>query len=315
LTTNRPRDVPDPQLLNAVNLVRKLPLRWRADDSGAGAIAAKERGWFEGEGECARALAAEAKMDICYGGGFGGAWPLLVGGERVLAPAMPVTIRAQRESGIDGEYRREGDSIWREAVGVEELFLTASDRQPPPGQPFEILWFGESERFILRSGHLEVSDLFGELRVPAHRTLLENLLVRGWRICPDVIATLGCADHEGPQTVEVRRPAILSSDAPSLDGAAFMSARADVERVRESADRIIVRSVGGAESSFGLQQQTSGWKLTLQSGRYVFTSIHLERGETALKVRATLADDLDGMAPGMRGRLVFDLRADLVALG
>jgi hypothetical protein len=254
-------------------------------------------------------------MDIVRGGGFGSTWPVLVGGGRTLAPAMPVAVGTQRESGNDGEYRRGDAAIWREAVGSEELFLNIGDGQPPPGQPFELLWFGESERFIVRGGLLEVSDLFGELRVPAQPALLEKLVVRGKRIGSDIVASLRWSDHGQPQTIEVRRPALLSPNVSSLDPAAFMTARADVSRVRAMADHILIQTADGAESSFRLREHASGWELTLESGGYVFTRIHLQRGGTTLKLRASLADDFNAMAPGMRGRLVFDLRSDLVALG
>jgi hypothetical protein len=315
LTFNPPRDVRDRQVIHAVDLIRRLPLRWSVDESGASAEAVEERGWFDGAAECARALAAETRMEIIDGAGFGGTWPLLVSGERMLAPAMPVSVGRQRESGSDGEYRRESGAIWREAVGLEDLFLTTAVAQRPPGRAFELLWFGEFERFTVRSGHLEISDLFGELRVPAHRPLLEKLLMRRRRLSSQVIASLGWAEHEGPQTIEVRRPAILSPDAPSVDPVAFMSTRADVARARESGDHIWIQTVAGEESSFAIREQASGWRLTLSRGSYMFTNIQLEKSETALKLQATLAGDLDGMAPGIRGRLVFDLRSDLVALG
>jgi len=254
-------------------------------------------------------------MDISWGCGFGGSWPLLEGEERTLAPAMPAAIGTQRESARDGEYRREGDTIWREAVGVEDLFLTADDLQPPPGHPFDLLWFGESERFTLRAGFLEISDLFGELRLPADRDLLERLLVRGRRLHPDVLSSLQWPARDGPQTVEVRRPAIVSKGAKETDPVIFLAARIDVEHLREVDDQIVVRTVDGKESSFEAQEHATGWRLTLRSGDYVFTDIHLERTESTLSVRALLASNLDGMAPGVRGRLVFDLRSHLVALG
>jgi hypothetical protein len=254
-------------------------------------------------------------MDISCGRGFGGSWPLLEGEERTLAPAMPAAIGTQGVGARDGEYRREGDSIWREAVGVEDLFLTADDSQPPPGHPFDLMWFGESERFTLRAGFLEISDLFGELRLPADQDLLERLLVRGRRLHPDVLSSLQWPARDGPQTIEVRRPAIVSAGAKAMDPVIFLAARIDIEHLREVADRIVVRTVDGKEGSFETQENATGWRLTLRSGDYVFSDIHLERTESTLSVRASLARNIDGMAPGIRGRLVFDLRSHLVALG
>lgn len=303
-----------PHLLHAVEMVRRRPLRWTAAAGVRTAKVAPERGWFEGVGECARALAAAARMEIVQGRGFGGSWPLLVGDTTILAPAMPVAVGTQRESGSDGNYRLIGDTVWREAVGFEDAFLTSDDSQSPPGHPFDLLWFGESERFTLRSGFLEISDLFGELRVPASAELLENLLVRGRRLHPDVLSSLRYTNHAGEQTFEVRRPLILNANARSLDPRAFLSVRADVEHAREVADRIVVRTVDGAESVFEIQELASGWRLTLLSGNHALASIQLERGETTLSIRATLASDRDGLSPGMRGRIIFDLRSDLVAL-
>jgi hypothetical protein len=254
-------------------------------------------------------------MDICYGSGFGGTWPLLEDEERILAPAMPAAVGTQRESGSDGEYRRDSGSVWRVAVGAEDLFLTTDESQQPPGRPFDLLWFGESERFTLRAGYLEISDLFGELRVPADQDLLERLLVRSRRLHPEELSSLHWADRDGPQTIEVRRPSIVSTSAEATDPVVFLAARIDVEHQREVADQIVIRTIDGTQSSFEVQEHATGWRLTLRSGNYVFTDINLEKTESTLSVRVTLASSLDGMAPGMRGRLVFDLRSDLVALG
>lgn len=296
-------------------MVRRMPLRWAVDDGGLMAQSAVDRGWFWGARECARVLANEAGMEVTRGRGFGGTWPLLEGEEGFLAPAMPAAIGTQRECGSDAEYRRDGDSFWREAVGAEDLFLTTNGSQPSPGYPFDLLWFGESERFIVRAGFLEISDLFGELRLPADQNLLERLLVRGRRLHPDVLSSLAWPDREGPQTIEVRRPSIVSTSAKATDPVIFLAARIDVEHLQEVGDQIVVRTVDGEESSFKAREHATGWRLTLQSGNYVFTDIRLERTESTLSLRASLASNIDGMALGMRGRLVFDLRSDLVALG
>jgi hypothetical protein len=254
-------------------------------------------------------------MDTTSWSGFGGTWPMLVGEGKTLAPAMPAVIGTRGESGSDGEYRRDSTSIWREAVGAEGLFLTADDSQPPPGRPFDLLWFGESERFALRAGFLEISDLFGELRVPAEQELLEQLLVRKKRLHPDVLSSLHWTGGDGSQTIEVRRPSKLAERAEATDPGVFLAARIGVEHLKVVADRIEIRTSEGTKSIFEAQEHATGWRLTLRSGDYVFTDIWLEKTESTLSMRATLASSLDGMAPGMRRRLVFDLRSDLVALG
>jgi hypothetical protein len=66
---------------------------------------------------------------------------------------------------------------------------------------------------------------------------------------------------------------------------------------------------------FSRESTADGWSLILREGAYVFTEIRVERRGAALCVIATISDRIDGLAPGMRGRMIFDLRADLVALG
>ena len=47
----------------------------------------------------------------------------------------------------------------------------------------------------------------------------------------------------------------------------------------------------------------------------MLNEIRLDHTSNMLILSATLDPRIDALAPGMRGRLIFDLRSDLVALG
>jgi hypothetical protein len=315
LTGEPPRLAEEAGLDRAAELVRRSPLCWAAGDSGRSIDAVLDRGWFEGADECARVLSSVAPVEIVAGAGFGGAWPMLIGAGRVLAPAMPVAVGTDVHGAIDGEYRRAGNSIWREAVGVDEPFLAMAGPQGAPGTPFDLLCFGRSERIILRAGDLEIEDLFGRLTVPGTADLLDRVLVRALRLNPEILSSLRVVGNRTQQVVEVRRASALSADERWRDAAAFLASRADVEGVRSRGGCVEIVCAGNTTASFALDEFVEGWQLTLSDGRYPLTGIHLERRSAVLGVRATLASWVDGLAPGMRGRLIFDLRSDLVALG
>jgi hypothetical protein len=273
------------------------------------------RGWFLGADECARVLATEAQFDSCEGGGFGVGWPILRGGTWTVAPALPVAVSEEMAIGVDGEYRPDASGVWREAGGAEDLFLTPELSPPAPGAPFDLLWFGDFERFTVRGGTLEIEDLFGVLRTPVSQQLLDRLLVRSRRIEGEALAGLSMIDREGPQTIEVRRAEDLSQDDRWRDASCFLTARTDIETATPRGAIIEARVVGGATAIFGHEEDEDGWRVTLRDGRYVFTEIRLSRRAKTLSLCATLESEIDAMAPGMRGRLIFDLRTDLVTLG
>ncbi len=310
------RDPLEAGIVRALDLVRRLPLRWAASDEGRSVDTVLEAGCFEGAEESARVLSTVAALEIVEGGGFGGTWPLLQASGRVLAPGMPAAVGAASSRAVDGEYRRDGEGIWREAVGVDEAFLTIGEpRAAPPGAEFELLCFGETERYTVRAGVLEIEDLFGLLAVPATADLLDRVLVRGRRLKPEALSSVRAAEHAKPQVVEVRRPLALSAKARWRDAEAFLAARADIASTRSRGGRVEIIGADKAASMFALEEHEAGWRLTLQKGRYPLTAIHLEQRSTTLHVRAALADWIDGLAPGVRGRLFFDLRSDLVTLG
>ncbi len=315
MTGNDRRRVADPAIDRAVAGILNRPLRWSDRDRGDTEESVLARGWFRGAGECARVLAAQARLETGECRGFGVSWPILKSGARTLAPAMPVAVSGEMAAGVDGEYRRDSTGVWREAGGEESLFLTPDPLQPAPGTPFDLLWFGDFERYLVRGRTLEIEDLFGILRIPANPRLLDRLLIRSQRVEGGVLVGLPMIDQSGPQTIEVRRSDELSPQERWRDASFFLSARADIENARSRGATVEAQVVGGSTAIFGLDEDQDGWRLTLRDGRYVFTDIRVSRRARTLRLCATLDGEIDALAPGMRGRLVFDLRADLVTLG
>ncbi len=305
----------DPRIDRAVTLVQRLPLRWSDRDGGNTAETVLARGWFLGADECARVLATQARLEIRAGGGFGARWPILRNGPWMVAPALPVAVSGETAVGVDGEYRGDTTGVWREAGGAEDLFLTPDVSQPATGAPFDLLWFGDFERFTMRDGTLEIEDLFGVLRVPACPQLLDRLLLRSRRVEGEVLVGLPMIDRNGPQTIEVRRSEKLSHGDRWRDASSFLAARADIESTRPRGETIEAQVVGGMTAIFGRDEDEDGWLLTLREGSYVFTEIRVVRRAKTLRLSATLDGEIDALAPGMRGRLIFDLRTDLVTLG
>jgi len=305
----------DLRIDRAVALVRGRPLRWFHRDGGAADESVLARGWFRGADECARVLASRARLETREGRGFGARWPILKFGAWTLAPAMPVAVSEETAVGVDGEYRSDSTGVRREAGGVEDLFLSPDLSRPAPGAPFDLLWFGDFERFAVSDGTLEIEDLFGVLRVPANPRLLDRLLVRSGRVEDGVLVDLQMIDRPGPQTVEVRRPEDLSPDDRWRDASIFLKARADIESAKARGETIEAQVVGGATAIFGCDESVDGWVLTLREGNYVFSEIRAAHRAKTLSLCATLDRGIDALTPGMRGRLIFDLRTDLVTLG
>ena len=309
------RDAADPRLDRAVALIWRLPLRWSDSDRGRPVESVIARGWFSGADECARALAAQAPLETDTGGGFGASWPILRCGAYSVAPALPVAVSGEPVVGVDGEYRGDATGVWREAGGAEDLFLSFDLSHPAPGAPFDLLWFGDFERFTVRDGMLEIEDLFGVLRVPVSPQLLDHLLIRSRRLKGEVLVGLPMIDRVAPQTIEVRRAEDFSPDDRWRDASSFLVARADIESTISRGANIEARVVGGATAIFGCDENEDGWLLSLREGSYVFTEIRVARRATTISLCATLDREIDALAPGMRGRLIFDLHTDLVTLG
>jgi hypothetical protein len=296
-------------------MIRRAPLRWSSGDSGRESASALESGWFLGADECARVVAEHAGLAVFDGGAFGRRWPALSGDGGWAAPGLPVAVGDEPNTGVDGEYRRADGDIWREAGGVEALVLTSAGDREPPGACFDLLWFGDYERFLVRAGVLEIEGLFALFRMPAANALLDRLLVRTHRTGGDLVSGITPADSTTPQTIEVRRPAKLSANDRWRDSVRFLDGRAGVESSRRIGDAVEVTVEGGKRLVFRAQDDARGWRLDLVEGRFPFTALSLACERGVLALYATLDATLQVTEAGTRARLAFDLRSDLVALG
>ncbi|MEJ2580127.1 MAG: hypothetical protein P8127_00580 [Acidobacteriota bacterium] len=275
-----------------------------------------DRGWFFGPEECVRVLKREAPVDCVAGGGFGRSWPVLVGSGRwTIAPGMPVALGSSAAMGGGCEFRRDGGVILRDAAGTESPFLVDDDSGPAPGEPFDLMWFGDTESYTVHGGVLEIQDLFGVLRVPATREILEELVVRTRRVPATSLSSIDFGDSAGSQVVEVSRAVALIAHDRWRNPSTLLEAREDITRATARGDDIRVTLVTGESAVFCCEVSANGWRLSLRRGAYPLREIRLERRDDWLVLSAALARRIDGTAPGMRQRLIFDLRTDLVKLG
>jgi hypothetical protein len=272
------------------------------------------RGGFESVTACARRLARSTGAAVSPARAFGGEWPVVRGEGWLVAPAMPLAVTAVPGDGLDAGYRWCGDAVWREAAGIERLFLTMNVAGPDPGAPFDLLWFGDGERYTLRRGLLAVEDLFARVEIPVDRAVLERLLVRARRVDAAVLCGLAFDRPDEPAVMTVNRSAALTPAETWRDPERFLRSRADVERTTRRGDRIDVQRVGGVGAAFLIEDRGDGWTVRLDAGDYPLTALSLRRHEGTLSLSAILDPAVDPLAPGMRGRLAFDLRSDLVAL-
>ncbi|MCK5375449.1 MAG: hypothetical protein KAJ97_00105 [Acidobacteria bacterium] len=299
----------------AAATVRRLPLRRHAGGRGLDKDAIVASGWFHGVGECLEVLTAIVGGNLVSGGAFGGPWPLLARDGWLVAPALPVAVGTTPVVGTDAEYSQREPGVWREAAGLEELIIATDGRGPVPGGAFDLLWFGDNERYVVHGGALEVEDLFAVVRVPATPALLDRMLLRARRVEEDLLHGLRWADDAFPAEIEVRRSSALSSEERWRDARLVLETRTDVRSAQQRSDEVAAETEHGDEVVFALEEGREGWRLDLREGTYPFTALALRRRGEMLCLRATLDSAVDPLAQGMRGRLAFDLRSDLVALG
>jgi hypothetical protein len=310
------KTVPSTDALHAaVAAASGCVVRWGEADPASDPTAARRRGWFRGADECARYLADRTGADLGTGVAFGGEWPILGNGGWLIAPAMPLVLVGTGGDAPDAAYLRRGDTILREAAGLETCFLTISEAAPPPGQPFDLLWFGDTERYVVRRGKLEVDDMFARLELPLDREWLEKHLVRGRRVDGGVLDDLAGGPPGGAATVTVHRQAALHPGKGWRDPERFLGARADIARTERRGGVLEAYTAHGANPRFESEVRDDGWTLVLQDGFYPLTALTVRHHTAWLSLTATLHPTVDPLRPGMRGRLAFDLRSDLVALG
>lgn len=300
----------------AALLVRRLPLRFRPLAGARDPDTVVESRWFAGPAECVRVLGRLFRGATVRGTAFGTAWPFLEAAGLVVAPALPVAAEADEQQGPDGAYQRASGRVWREAIGHRRTFLSAGEA--PKGADsdgFELLWFGESERYLVRAGSLEVEDLFSKLTVPASRALVERMVVRGLRSDPEALEGVDLAGRQAPAEIEVRRPTRLVDGDSWRDPVAVLGRRIDIRRMERRGDEIMAETGRDTTAVFRVAEEPRGWRLFLWDGTYPFRILALDERDGHLRFAAALGEDLDPFGPGVRGRIAFDLRSDLVALG
>jgi hypothetical protein len=299
----------------ATLLVRRLPLRWRAGGGTRDAETVVESRWFAGAAECHRVLARLFRGSPVRGTAFASTWPLLEAAGLVVAPALPVAATVDEQPGPDAVYQLDGGAVWREAVGERRALLTTGGGPAPADSAFDLLWFGGGERFVLRDGTLEIEDLFSVARVRAPRSLVERLVVRGLRVDPEVLEGVAWREREAPPEIEVRRPVELVAGERWRDPAVVLAARADIRSVQRHGDELAAETALQTTVVFRVAEDARGWRLFTWEGDYPLRTLGLVERAGHLVLSATLGPNLDPFEPGVRGRLAFDLRSDLIALG
>jgi len=305
-----------PAVQAAAMVVRRLPLRWRAGVGVRDPETVVESRWFAGPAECHRVLSRLFRGTPVRGSAFSSTWPLLEAAGVVVAPALPVAANADEQPGPDGVYQFAGSTVWREAVGERRPLLCSGDGAAPDGGgAFDLLWFGSAERYLLRGGTLEVEDLFSVARVRATRSLVERLVVRGLRVDPEVLEGVAWSEREALPEIEVRRPVELVAGEVWRDPAAVLAARADIRSVTRHGEEIAAETARETTVVFRVAEDARGWRLFTWEGDYPLRTLGLLERAGHLVFTATLGPHFDPFAPGVRGRLAFDLRSDLIALG
>ncbi len=303
-----------PMADQAAELVRRMPLR-RLPPSGQRDIdSVVESRWFAGPGECHRVLGQLFRGSTSRGSCFGSPWPYLEAGGSLVAPALPVVATRAERTGTDGQYDLADGVVWREAAGFRRPFLGLHGSDDGRGEGFDLLWFGDAERYLVSAGRLEVEDLFSVLRLKASRAAVERMLVRRLRVDEDVIAGVTFSDEATIPELEIRRPLELTGSDSWRDPAVLMNGRADILSARRHGDELLARTQADRGVEFKVVEDRTGWRLFAWNGDYPYRTIDLHEKEGHLCLSVTLDDGLDPLAPGVRSQLAFDLRSSLVAL-
>ncbi len=293
--------------------IRRMPMRRRDGDTGRPAALVRESGYFLGVDECARTVAADADRDLWLG--FGRRWPVLSKAGWLVAPAVPVPVGRGPTEGPDGVYRQSADRILREAVGVERGLLSAGSPADAESRVFDLLWFGDRERLMLSGDSIEIEDLFCRAVVPASPAALDRLLVRGRRLAPELVA--GLPKATGRRTSEIavgRQLALMAPGRRWRRPEDYLGGRSDVRAVRPGAGSLAAELRDGRVLEFASSTGPDGWMLELRNGDSAITRIRLRTDAVRLELSAEVAGTTDLLAPAARGRLAFDLHADLIAL-
>jgi len=307
-------DLTQPVAEQAAALVQRIPLRREAAAGSRDVATVVESRWFAGTAECHRVLGQLFRGSTGRGSAFGSAWPYLEAAGRIVAPALPVVVGAAEVAGPDGEYQVADRAVWREAVGERRPILrlegsAASDR---PG--FDLVWFGATERYLLREGTLEVEDLFSALRLPASQAVVERLVVRGLRVEGEVLDGISFGCDDATAQIEVRRSRELVTGDRWQDPEAVLGSRADIATVERRGDELFAETLAGRSVVFKVVEERLGWRVFAWEGDYPYQTLAMADRDGTLSLTATLNDGFDPLDPGVRSQLAFDLRSDLIGL-
>ncbi len=306
-----PHQRPVADLLAAARLARITPLLGRDREYSDGADPLG-RGWFCGAGECARVLAGVTGGKRKTGYAFGAPWPWVEVGEYMLGPGLPVAVTPGESSAPDGVYRRVGASVFREAGGRERVLLSNSDESLD--QPFDLLWFADSARYTVRTGLLEVEDLFSRLVVPANRETIERELVQHGHQDMTILDALPLTTRQSAaKVIQVARGSAVTPPT-WRDPAAFFRAGIGFDNVTAREDRLLVMGSDRQCVELSLASGADGWQATVTAGPFPFETLSVQREENDVVLSAVVAEAIDPLAQGIRERLAFDLRSFLVAL-
>jgi hypothetical protein len=303
-----------PAAEQAAAVIRRFALRVRADGGGRDLRSIFESRCFAGPKECLRVLAEIYRGTPARGTAFGLPWPYLEAGGYLLAPALPVALGSDEADGPDASYGLRDRVVWREAIGETRPFLFTEAEPAATDSGVELLWFGDSERAAVRDGMLEVEDLFSVFRLPASMLLLERYLLRPRRVDRAAVEGLELDRPQAPAEIEVRRPRELMPGDAWRDAAALLRARADIRGVEAGHEQLVADTRHGERVVFNLVAEPGGWRLYTWEGEYSFQTMSLIEVGGVLHFSATLASHIDPLTHGLRGRLAFDLRSDLLTL-
>jgi len=297
----------------AAELVRNMPLRRLPPAGQRDVESVVESRWFAGPAECHRVLGQLFRGSTSRGSCFGRTWPCLQAAGGLVAPALPVVAQSSERAGPDGQYDVTDGVVRRESAGARRSFIRL-DGVASDGDDFDLLWFGDAERYLVSAGRLEVEDLFSVLRLNASRAQVERIVVRRLRFDEDVIAGVSFSEESTVPELEVRRPLELASSDSWRDPAVLIGGRADILSARRHGDELLARTQADRGVEFKVEEDRNGWRLFAWNGDYPYRTIDLHEKDGHLCLSVTLDQGIDPLAPGVRSQLAFDLRSDLVAL-
>ena len=269
-----------PAAEKAASLVRAFPLRIDSHQGQRDVGTVLESGWFAGTGECIRVLAEVYRGSTGRGTAFGGRWPYLSGGGRLLAPAIPVLVGEDEISGPDGSYQVRDRIVWRETVSQTQPLLRMDGAEEDSGRRFDLLWFGDNERYLVCSGVLEIEDLFSLTRLPLTHDLLDHFLIRVRRVDGEVTDDLSMVEGDIRPTIEVRRLREMVGGDGWRDPCRLFASRVGIRRVDRDGERLVVEMEDSERVIFSIVEERNGWRAFVWEGTFPFQSlVLLERGD------------------------------------